>query len=462
MRIIVSTVGTSILTNQIEIGDPGEATWRNMLNTSANLTEKELEHDTQVVIGELATRASDILSTGNAADHCRASAELNGIYGIYGGVLPDNTNDLHYLICTDTAQGQKTGELIKNFLETKGFAVEIFKPPGLSAKDTGSFTAGVKSLIKWLEDNMSEQRHADYSVIFNLVGGFKALQGYMQTFGAFYADEVVYLFEKSSDLIRIPRLPIKIDTDVSQKYRKEFASMASGESYPREELSNIPETLLEFLEEDNDKTDTGLSAWGLLLWNRTKDGLLAADTEVIKEYRIQFALLDAGESLKKSFLRWDGPPRERPDLHLVCTTIDEALLEFPEKSGETYVEMSTWGKLVWEATKSDLLSSEPLLQFPRLQYNGDFLGDVGGHPNKLFDLQETLAKVSVALQDTGGDTSPLKLNKQISGHKFEQLKGFDKICTFRINKNFRVSYEVNNGRLMLRRYGTHKYVYRQP
>ena len=177
--------------------------------------------------------------------HRQASAELNGIYGIYDGTLPDNSKDQHYLICTDTAQGQTTGDLIKKFLKEQDLAASVVIPKGLSTKDTDSFTDGTKELIKWLEDNVPWRRDSGYQVIFNLVGGFKSLQGYMQTFGTFYADESVYIFERSSDLIRIPRLPIQINTSMIQQHRTKFAMMAAGEMYPIEELEGIPETLLE-------------------------------------------------------------------------------------------------------------------------------------------------------------------------------------------------------------------------
>lgn len=449
-RFIVSTIGTSILTNSIDRATEGD--WFGILADSANLKENELSEESKRVIDTLAERAREKLNENNVQTNRRASAELNGIYGIYGGALPDNTDDLHYLICTDTAQGQKTGELIKNFLEAKSFAVEIFKPPGLSAKDTESFTAGVKSLIEWLENNMSEQRDEDYRVIFNLVGGFKALQGYMQTFGAFYADEVVYLFEKSSDLIRIPRLPIKIDTDVSQKYRKEFASMVSGKTYPRNELSGIPETLLEFLEEDNDDTDTGLSAWGRLIWSRTKEDLLKNDIHMIqnklpKFAKAQLAMMAAGKQYPKTQLSTDIP---------------EDLCEFVEINGVTCAKLSVWGKPVWNKAKGKLLGNENgLLPFPRLQYKNIFIDDF---KNKNTDdqrckLQETLAKVAYLLEKYNGSTEGLT-GGDLQYSPYQNIT--DPIYHFYVDDSRRVSCEAIGGNLILRHCGAHDYVNDNP
>ena len=152
MRFVLSTIGTSSLTNQINNDDPSE--WRRRLRDSANRKTDELDSETAAVIDRLADRALEKLLEDDTQLNRRISAELNGIYGIYGGRLPQNSPDQHHLICTDTAQGQKTGELIRDFLADQGFSVSIYTPEGFSTKDTAAFTAGIKALIRWLEDNV--------------------------------------------------------------------------------------------------------------------------------------------------------------------------------------------------------------------------------------------------------------------------------------------------------------------
>ena len=294
MRFVLSTIGTSILTNFIDKTNFGEANWQGMLRDSANLKPDELSQETTEVIETLADRALTQLLEDDAATNRRISAELNGIYGIYEGQLPHNSQDQHYLICTDTAQGQKTGKLIQDFLENKRFHAGTVTPAKLSTQGPESFTTGVKELIRWLEDNVPQYRDSGYQVIFNLVGGFKSLQGYMNTFGAFYADEVIYIFESpTADLIKIPRLPIQIDTTVIQNHRVQFAMMDAEKLYPVEELEGIPETLLEFVE-DNGQTYAGLSAWGQLIWNRTKSDLLTKEL-------LNFPRLEYGKTFREDF-----------------------------------------------------------------------------------------------------------------------------------------------------------------
>lgn len=379
MRFVLSTIGTSILTNLIDRANPAEGTWFGMLRDSANLKQAELPPKTITLIEMLADRALEKLLQNDIQINRRLSAELNGIYGIYGGQFPEGNSDEHYLVCTDTAQGQTTGKLIKEFLEVQGFRVDIVTPAQLSTQNPDSFTTGTKDLIKWLEDNVPWRRDSGYQVTFNLVGGFKSLQGYMNTFGAFYADEVVYIFEApTADLIRIPRLPIQIDTTVIREHLMEFALMDAGRLYSTNALEGIPQTLLEFVE--------------------------------------------------------DG--------------------------GTTYAGLSAWGELIWHRAKSDLLSQE-LLRFPRLVYQRSFIDDFSSlNRQQQTKLQETLAKVAAALENTDGDIT--QLNNQVSGLNFEQLTNLDGVCTFRITQGIRVSCEIVDSGLNLRHYGNHDDVYANP
>ena len=451
MRFVVSTIGTSILTNSIDRTTEGD--WHRILADSANLKENELLDDPKKVIGELAERAREKLSGNDVGTHRRASAELNGIYGIYGGTLPEQNADQHYLICTDTFQGQITGNLIKAFLQGKGFEIDIFVPPSLSTKDTNSFTDGTKELITWLEDNVPRQRDSGYQVIFNLVGGFKSLQGYMQTFGAFYADETVYIFERSSDLIKIPRLPIQIDTTEIQQYRAQFAMMeaeALCQTTKVTGVDNISKTLL-YIMEDNSTIYVGLSAWGMLIWNRTKEDLLENDISMIqdnlpKSAQTQLALMDAGKQYPKTEIDRDIP---------------DALLESVYVNGVLCAKLSVWGKSVWNKAKRDLLGRKNrLLPFPRLQYQDAFIDDFENRNtnDQRCKLQETLGKVAYLLDKYSGNTAELNAD---GGLQYNRYNNTD-IDHFRVNGGRRVSCRAQGGNLILRHCGAHDYVNDNP
>jgi CRISPR/Cas system-associated protein Csm6 len=78
-------------------------------------------------------------------------------------------------------------------------------------------------LIEWCEQTPPTFREKQIKVVFNLTGGFKSTNGWLQTLGMFYAGEIVYIFESQSEMLRIPRIPVAIDTAAVQIFRDHLA-----------------------------------------------------------------------------------------------------------------------------------------------------------------------------------------------------------------------------------------------
>ena len=176
---------------------------------------------------------------------------------------------MHWLIATDTAQGRATAEIVEAFLQKQGLVVQVYIPAGLSAANTVAFSGGIDDLLTKLEDFTAGYDH----VCFNLVGGFKSLQAYLNTIGMFYADEIIYIFEgANSELIRIPRLPIEIDFAKLRPQTRSLALMAAGADFPVMELGDLSEAMVFKLDDV-----ATLSNWGKLIWNRSKAELLSQD-----------------------------------------------------------------------------------------------------------------------------------------------------------------------------------------
>ncbi|MDF5733245.1 MAG: CRISPR-associated protein, partial [Rhizonema sp. PD38] len=115
-----------------------------------------------------------------------------------------------------------------------------------------------------------------YDIIFNLVGGFKALQGYFNTIGMFYADEIIYVFEGSNGVVKIPRLPINVDIDRVAPYKVQLAMMEVG-AIPTfwEKAKEVP---IEWVLSLN--KEMTLSTWGQLVWSHCKKNLLSQDKPI--------------------------------------------------------------------------------------------------------------------------------------------------------------------------------------
>ena len=271
-RIVISTIGTSLLTNQINRSNPEEKDWYTKLRDFANHNQKDTPQPVQDIIQQLRRRASKKLAQSKLEIIRRSSAELNGLYGLYDNQLTSGKQDTHFLISTATYQCKTTAEVIRDFLQQQGLSsVDIYTPPGLSTASTEDFTNGIDELIVWLRENIPAYKEKGFKVYFNLVGGFKSLQGYLNTIGMFYADEILYIFEgKNAELITIPRLPISLDCKAIKPHRIALALMDAGLTMP------FKEEILESLVLTIDKEMT-LSTWGKLVWGECKNSLLSQE-----------------------------------------------------------------------------------------------------------------------------------------------------------------------------------------
>ncbi|MEA5513319.1 CRISPR-associated protein [Nodularia sp. UHCC 0506] len=376
-RLVISTVGTSLLTNAInEDKDPKK--WISDLTKTANWTQEKIEsssdysHVFSKIIVPLERRIAEKLDDSNILEIREMSAELNGIHGLYDEKIEDGRYDTHILITTDTAQGKATSQILESFLKSKG--IEAAFPliqPELSISSTAVFTEAMAKLIPNILEMLNKYKDDKYQICFNLVGGFKALQGYFNTIGMFYADEIIYIFEGSDKSIKIPKLPISIDIGKVEKYKVQLAMM---------EAAAIP-----------------------TFW----------------------------EEAKKVPEEW-------------VLTIDKEMI------------LSTWGQLIWNQCKDDLLAQN-LFIFPRINYADSFFEDYEKirSTQERIKLHQTIAKVSQKLIVSKGSTEILFGG----GLDFNRYKNTS-IDHFRVNDSLRVTCKVLGDTLELRYYGTHDHVER--
>ncbi|MBT7011733.1 MAG: hypothetical protein HN961_02350, partial [Planctomycetes bacterium] len=146
-------------------------------------------------------------------------------------------------------------------------AINIQRQTDLQTQDVELFQNSLKDLIKKLYEELPSYSGSGHKVIFNLTGGFKPVQGFLQSIAHFFADECVYIFESSSVLLTMPRLPVELATPNSIKKHINF--FRNIDLQPKNPIpSDIPDTLL--LVSGRECT---LSAWGDLIWNEAKKAL---------------------------------------------------------------------------------------------------------------------------------------------------------------------------------------------
>lgn len=152
----------------------------------------------------------------------------------------------------------------------------------------------LSELTKELYPTLESYRAQGYRRIFQLTGGFKSLNGYLQALGMLWSDECVYLFESSPVLLSIPRLPVGMDREETLEAHMEFGRRLQVGYSPASVLplaQAMPESLVVMMD--------GLAAWsvwGEELWLELSSRLMSKRLYEPLSPKIKF-----GPKLAKSF-----------------------------------------------------------------------------------------------------------------------------------------------------------------
>lgn len=278
-KFVLSPCGTSLLTNASNSDE------RRLVTKYANAKNIEDAIDKDALEKRINTVKNNLLNA-SIDDAKKMSAELNGIISLYSGhILPSSSQDYHVLLCTDTWLGEQTANLVESWLKKYHLTTEIRRQVDLQTNNLESFQVALSELVKWCDDDIKNYKNSQYRIIFNLTGGFKSVQGFLQTLALFYADESVYIFETGNELLRIPRLPIKmVELDYVRDNLTSFRKLSLGLNVKQEFIENIPETLL--LKIDQQKT---LSAWGEIVWKNVKQDIYKKEVYEPLTERVKFS-----------------------------------------------------------------------------------------------------------------------------------------------------------------------------
>ena len=248
-NLFITTCGTSLLSNKFSEEE------RKRLNKLANAQESNLSNDDKKFLDDKLENQKEILFKNGFEKAKELSAELNVLVTYALGKLPTpNKEDEHRLIHTDTYQGKIVAELLNDWLIEKGCKSSTKQIEDLNTKSLSDFKNGISSLISWSEATLP---------------GYKSLQGFMQTLGMFYADELLYIFEGDNQLLRIPKLPIELESSVEEAIKTNLNVFRRlgirGMTMKKDSVKTVPES---FLYEMGEEVE--LSNWGQLVWERCK------------------------------------------------------------------------------------------------------------------------------------------------------------------------------------------------
>lgn len=207
LNLILSTCGTSILTNR-----PISDEISKMITKYANeKNENDIPAEQLKNLKEHIEKRQAAFLDFDLQNAISNSAELAGIIHFYEKDLKAHSADMHWLLSTDTWLGNQTAQIVLAYLRQNGINnVDVLRIPGLQTRDFESFSESLSGLVKWCHEFLNPAKE-NYNIVFNLSGGFKSETGFLQVLGMFFADETIYIFERSEKLMRIPKLNIKFD-----------------------------------------------------------------------------------------------------------------------------------------------------------------------------------------------------------------------------------------------------------
>ena len=269
--LMVSTCGTSLLTNSHN-EQPSDILRKNIYKfANAKHAEDIPEEWRKAMQTHIANRRQILLGVGDFGQAKKLSAELNSLLGYYQGQLK-RERDEHVLLCTDTWLGEQTASILCEWLKDKNkLNVQVVRIPDLQTAELRSFHLAMSEIVTWCEETIPGYHENNYKVVFNLTGGFKSIQGFMQTLGMFYADESIYTFESGQHLLSLPKLPVKLDVEHTlHKGLQAFRRANVGLVVKEEEIDDLPETMFTVIE-----GKATLSPWGDLMWKQGSKTIMA-------------------------------------------------------------------------------------------------------------------------------------------------------------------------------------------
>lgn len=259
-RLVVSTVGTSLLTNR---ADPAQLP---LLRRTANARPRDLAPADRGPLESLLAERRRRLAQADPVEARKLSAELNGLLAVPGVLERDSfvPEHQHLLIATDTAQGLAAAEMVRDWIAAREGNVELLHVPDLRTDELASFTTALSDLALRLFEWSRGQR-----VTLNLTGGFKSVNAFLQSLAMLQGWESVFLFENARELLRIPRLPVQWDAVAAiAPHLAALRRLQAVGSLPIGEVAGLPESLIFTLGKE-----ACLSAWGTALLAQASERL---------------------------------------------------------------------------------------------------------------------------------------------------------------------------------------------
>jgi putative CRISPR-associated protein (TIGR02619 family) len=185
MRTVITTVGTSLLTNR----DRPWAGWR---------------------FGSPLPITRDVETWLRDADPVTASAEIHTWLRL--GLFEEHTSDRIVLMHSDTDDGSFCAERLRAYANSRGIEAQVRRVEGLTYSDASAFNRGLRRLVRLLAEEIRSGQGGGEAAL-AATGGFKAEIAVANLVGASLGAPVYYIYEQFEELIYLEPLPIELAPD---------------------------------------------------------------------------------------------------------------------------------------------------------------------------------------------------------------------------------------------------------
>jgi len=248
MKIIFTTVGTSLFTNymkrqtKIDLGEdytPIESQYEDIENNSFSVADFD-DEKFETGISRIKKVITQIWLSTKRNDLC---AEIQTIEN-YLKESKNNDDFIVELIATDTVLSRLASELIRVYLNNKYPNSCNFDPvygknviEGLVVKskdkDKDFFQKGIMNLVKNLNEKIEDAKKKEYEVVLNISGGYKGIIPILTLLGQKEDVSVIYQYIDGDEVLEVSRIPLNFDwTIIEENYTLFEIFLKQQSKYP--------------------------------------------------------------------------------------------------------------------------------------------------------------------------------------------------------------------------------------
>jgi len=194
----------------------------------------------------------------------RLSAELATLKA-----LEVNPADQAVFLATDTDECERAANVNAIVAEEHfGLSVRLERIKSLVLDDVGKFKrAGIPALVQTMDRSVSEAFNHGREPLLSVSGGIKPVVPYVALYGMLRGVPIVYIFERTEDMVILPPLPIDFDWDGLAVAARAFAHIERETAIDRSHLEGLLGEHLPRMEGlfEGLGNQVTLSAFGLML-----------------------------------------------------------------------------------------------------------------------------------------------------------------------------------------------------